>query len=48
MNMAQTFIELIGQYFAGQLRGPFHYDARIKAGFSEAELRALEALGAGA
>jgi len=45
LNMEQTFIELIGQYFAGQLRGPFHHNARIKAGFSEAELRALEALG---
>jgi len=48
LNMEQTFIELIGQYFAGQLRGPFHYDARIKAGFSEAELRALEGLDSGA
>ncbi len=48
LNMEQTFIELIGQYFAGQLRGPFHYDARIKAGFSEAELRALEGLESGA
>jgi len=48
LNMEKTFIELIGQYFAGQLRGPFHYDARIKAGFSEAELRALEGLEPGA
>lgn len=48
LNIEQTFIELIGQYFAGQLRGPFHHDARIKAGFSEAELRALEGLGSGA
>jgi len=48
VNMEQTFLDLIGQYFAGQLRGPFHYDARIKAGFSEAELRALEGLGSGA
>ncbi len=47
LNMEQTFLDLIGQYFAGKLRGPFHYDARIKAGFSEAELRALEQLGEG-
>ncbi len=45
LNMEQTFLDLIGKYFAGKLRGPFHYDARIKAGFSEAELRALEQLG---
>ena len=48
LNMEKTFIELIGEYFAGQLRGPFHFDARIKAGFSEAEIRALEQLEAGA
>lgn len=47
LNMEQTFRELISQYFAGQLRGPFHYDARLKAGFSEEELRQLERLGAG-
>ncbi len=48
LNMEQTFLELIKQYFAGQLRGPFHYEARMEAGFSEAELRALEQLEAGA
>ena len=48
LNREQTFRELISRYFAGQLRGPFDYDARIKAGFSEAELRALEGLESGA
>jgi uncharacterized ferritin-like protein (DUF455 family) len=48
LNMEQTFLQLIGQYFAGQLRGPFHYDARLQSGFSEAELRALEGLDVGA
>ncbi len=48
LNMEQTFRELISQYFAGQLRGPFNDEARIKAGFSEAELRALEAMDTGA
>ena len=44
LNMEQTFRTLISPYFAGQLRGPFNDDARIKAGFSEEELRALEAM----
>lgn len=43
-NMEQTFRTLISQYFAGQLRGPFNDEARIQAGFSEEELRALEAM----
>ena len=45
LEMASTFRELIGQYFCGALRGPFHYEARQQAGFSEAELRELERLG---
>ncbi len=44
LNMEQTFRALISQYLAGQLRGPFHYEARLKAGFSEQELRELELL----
>lgn len=44
LNMEQTFRRLIGQYFSGQLRGPFNDDARIQAGFSKEELRALEAM----
>ena len=44
----ETFRELIGQYMAGELRGPFCYDARMKAGFTEDELRALESLSASA
>ena len=37
-----TFRELIGRYMKGQLKGPFHRDARLQAGFSEDELAALE------
>lgn len=48
LEMEQTFRELISAYFAGQLRGPFNDAARLRAGFSETELRALERLGAGA
>jgi len=47
LNAAQTFHELVGQYFPGQICGPFHYEARQQAGFSTAELKALEQMGTG-
>jgi uncharacterized ferritin-like protein (DUF455 family) len=42
MAPESTFRELIGRYMKGQLKGPFHRDARLQAGFSEGELAALE------
>ncbi|MBA1149217.1 ferritin-like domain-containing protein, partial [Ectothiorhodospiraceae bacterium WFHF3C12] len=39
-----TFRALVSDYMRGRLKGPFNVDARLAAGFSEAELRALEAL----
>ncbi len=36
-----TFLELIDHYMKGRIRGPFHTEARLAAGFSEAELEAL-------
>lgn len=45
LEPTQTFRDLAAQYYTGQLCGPFHYEARIKAGFSAAELNALEQLG---
>ena len=39
-----TFRQLVQQYLTGELRGPFDYEARIKAGFTAKELRALERL----
>ncbi len=42
LNPQQTFQQLIDQYFAGKLRGPFNWPARLEAGFVEAELSALE------
>jgi uncharacterized ferritin-like protein (DUF455 family) len=48
LNMEETFRELIKEYYGGKLPGPFHYAARLQAGFSEVELRALEGLGRGA
>ena len=47
LDSAQTFHELAGQYFPGQICGPFHYAARQQAGFSAAELKALEQMGSG-
>ncbi|MDF1587920.1 MAG: ferritin-like domain-containing protein [Gammaproteobacteria bacterium] len=37
-----TFRELLDTYFAGELRGPFHTQARKQAGFTEAEIALLE------
>jgi uncharacterized ferritin-like protein (DUF455 family) len=47
LDAARTFHELAGQYFPGQICGPFHYEARRQAGFSTAELEALEQMGTG-
>src|SRR4249920_1872101 len=40
-----TFAALIDGIAVGSIRGPFNRDARIAAGFDEAELRMLEGLG---
>lgn len=45
LDYEETFRELIKEYFAGPLRGPFHYEARQKAGFTKSELETLEKLG---
>ncbi len=37
-----TFKELLDNYFTGQLRGPFHTQARKQAGFTDAEMAMLE------
>lgn len=38
----QTFKELLETYFTGEIRGPFHTEARVAAGFSDAEMALLE------
>lgn len=40
-----TFHELIARYLKGKIKGPFHRDARLQAGFSETELEVLEQMG---
>ncbi len=39
-----TFAALVAEHSAGALRGPFNIDARLRAGFSPAELDHLQAL----
>lgn len=41
LNPDHTFSELLNRYYSGQLTGPFHYEARQQAGFTDAELKAL-------
>lgn len=45
LNPEVTYRSLIEQYMTGPLRGPFHRDARLEAGFTEAELAYLEGVG---
>ena len=37
-----TFADLLDAYVPGQVKKPFHYQARQKAGFSEKEMQHLE------
>lgn len=39
-----TFLALVKEYFTGTLRGPFNIPARMKAGFTRAEMDAISAL----
>lgn len=40
----QTFVSLLEEYMHGQVRPPFHYEARHRAGFSHSEMHRLEAM----
>jgi uncharacterized ferritin-like protein (DUF455 family) len=44
LDPEQTFRALLRQYFNEQMCGPYHYEARQQAGFTMAELKALECL----
>jgi len=39
-----TFLALLEEYFGGSVKGPFNIPARIRAGFTQREMEALEAL----
>jgi len=45
LEPGETFRRLIGEYLKGRIKGPFHYAARLQAGFSEEELASLAELG---
>jgi uncharacterized ferritin-like protein (DUF455 family) len=46
LDAEATFAGLINEYMPGQIKKPFHYEARRKAGFSEREMQYLESLSA--
>jgi uncharacterized ferritin-like protein (DUF455 family) len=39
-----TFLELLGKYFRGAIRGPFNIPARMQAGFTQREIEAMSNL----
>lgn len=41
LNPEETFRSLLKEYMSGSLRGPFHTEARLKAGFSQEEIDEL-------
>ena len=41
LDSEQTFRDLLMTYMGGMLRGPFHTEARLKAGFSQKEINEL-------
>lgn len=44
LELESTFQSLVAQYFTGRIKAPFNSEARLAAGFSEAELEGLEKL----
>ncbi|MGB5299902.1 MAG: hypothetical protein WBN48_14345 [Thiogranum sp.] len=44
MEPEATFAQLLQQYMKGQVKKPFHYQARQQAGFTEVEMETLEEL----
>ena len=42
VDSLSTFKDLLNNYFDGELRGPFHTQARKQAGFTDAEMALLE------
>jgi uncharacterized ferritin-like protein (DUF455 family) len=39
-----TFVQLLQEYMHGQVKRPFHYEARERAGFNQLEMQHLEAM----
>ena len=47
MDAEATFACLLQQYMKGQVKKPFHYEARAQAGFNQSEMEYLEQLASG-
>lgn len=45
LDIEATYRSLLDEYMKGPLKGPFHLEARRRAGFSEAELAYLQGVG---
>jgi uncharacterized ferritin-like protein (DUF455 family) len=44
VNPEDAYFDLVDRFLSGGVRGPFNREARIQAGFSEAEMQRLESL----
>lgn len=44
LNPFNEFVAIVQRYFHGDLRGPFNFEARAEAGFSEEEIRWLKSI----
>lgn len=44
LDADETFRQQLRHYMSGSLRGPFHHEARLQAGFSAEEMKQLEKL----
>ncbi len=42
LDADKTFIDLLWKYMKGPLKGPFNHDIRLKAGFSEREMKMIK------
>ena len=47
LNPFVTFQQLLAEYFYGKLQGPFNYEARRQAGFSDEEITWLQKIALG-
>jgi uncharacterized ferritin-like protein (DUF455 family) len=47
LDPEETFARLLRRYMKGQVKQPFHYQAREQAGFNQQEMRDLEKMASG-
>lgn len=44
LNPFDEFVTIVQNYFHGDLRGPFNFEARVEAGFSKEEIQWLKSI----